>query len=159
SAVGLFAAAVGGIRIDDVLAGAAWMDTRCQEADLLKNPAHLLATLLHLADSRQQRRIVVMMPYSDRLRGFPAWVAPLWAESLGKAETVEGTTVHTGPTPLVAVGATDQHALLQLFAAGPDDKVIVMLRVEDHGRELPVPTAYADLDAISYLGGAGLGQL
>src|SRR5262249_26073729 len=49
SAVGLFPAAVAGIRIDEVLAGAAWMDARCQDSNLLKNPAHLLGTLLYLA--------------------------------------------------------------------------------------------------------------
>jgi glucose-6-phosphate isomerase len=159
SAVGLFPAAVAGIRIDDVLAGAAWMDTRCQEVDVLKNPAHLLGTLLYLADTHHQQHIVVMMPYSDRLRGFAAWFAQLWAESLGKAKTLEGTPARVGQTPLTAVGASDQHSLLQLFAEGPADKVVLMLAVDDHGRELPVPAAYADLDGIGYLGGTGLGRL
>ncbi len=159
SAAGLFPAAVAGRRIEDLLAGAAWMDTRCQAPTLWENPAHLLGTLLYLADTRQQRRIVVMMPYSDRLSGLSAWFAQLWAESLGKAETVDGSPAHVGQTPVRAVGATDQHALLQLFADGPDDKVVMMVRVEDHGRELPIPAAYADLDAFAYLGGVGLGQL
>ena len=159
TAVGLFPAAVAGLRIDDLLAGAAWMDARCRDAKLRQNPAHLLSTLLYLADTRHRQNIVVMMPYSDRLRDFGAWFAQLWAESLGKAETVDGAPAHVGQTPLAAVGATDQHSLLQLFAEGPVDKVVVMLRVEDHGRELPIPAAYADLDSLGYLGGAGLGQL
>ena len=159
TAVGLFPAAVAGLRIDDLLAGAAWMDTRCHDAKLRQNPAHLLGTLLYLADTRHRQNIVVMMPYSDRLRDFAAWFAQLWAESLGKAETVDGAPAHVGQTPLTAIGATDQHSLLQLFAEGPVDKVVVMLRVEDHGRELPIPAAYADLDSLGYLGGAGLGQL
>ena len=159
SAVGLFPAAVAGVRLDDLLAGAAWMDTRCQEPDLWKNPGHLLGTLLHLADARHRRNITVMMPYSDRLRGFAAWFAHLWAESLGKAETLEGTPAHVGQTPVSVVGASDQHSSWQLLIEGPADKVVLMLRVEDHGRELPVPAAYADLDGIGYLGGVGLGQL
>ena len=159
SAAGLFPAAVAGVRVDDLLAGAAWMDTRCQEADLWRNPGQLLGTLLYLADHQHRQNVVVMMPYSDRLRCFAAWFAQLWAESLGKAETLERTPTHVGQTPLTAVGVTDQHSLLQLFAEGPIDKVMVMMRVEDHGRELPVPVAYADLDGIGYLGGAGLGQL
>jgi len=158
SAVGLFPAAVAGIRVDDLLAGAAWMDSRCQDAKLWQNPAHLLAALLHLADTHHQN-IVVLMPYADRLRGLAAWWAQLWAESLGKAETIEGAPAHVGQTPLPAVGATDQHALLQLFVEGPVDKVVIMLRVEDHGREIPIPAAYADLDSLGYLGGRGLGQL
>jgi glucose-6-phosphate isomerase len=159
AAVGLFPAAFAGLRIDDLLAGAAWMDSRCQESRLWQNPAHLLSTLLYLADTQRRQNIVVMMPYSNRLRDFGAWFAQLWAEGLGKAETVDGAPAHIGQTPLAAVGATDQHSLLQLFAEGPVDKVVIMLRVEDHGREIPIPEAYADLDSLGYLGGAGLGQL
>ena len=159
TAVGLFPAAVAGLKIDDLLAGAAWMDERCKNAPLWSNPAHLLATLLYLADTRHRRNIVVMMPYSDRLTGLAAWFAQLWAESLGKARTLDGTTAHTGQTPVAAVGATDQHSQLQLYAEGPADKVIVLVRVEDHGRELPIPAAYTDLDSIGYLGGTGLGHL
>src|SRR5262249_45130314 len=65
SSVGLFPAAFAGVRVDDLLAGAAWMDTRCQEADLWKNPGHVLGTLLYLADTRHKQHIVVLMPYSD----------------------------------------------------------------------------------------------
>jgi len=159
SAVGLFPAAVGGIRVDDLLAGAAWMDSRCQDVKLWQHPAHLLAALLHLAATHHQQNIVVLMPYVDRLHGLAAWFAQLWAESLGKAETIDGAPAHVGQTPLAAVGATDQHALLQLLVEGPVDKVVIMLRAEDHGREIPIPAAYADLDSLGYLGGSGLGQL
>jgi glucose-6-phosphate isomerase len=159
TSVGLFPAAVAGLKIDDLLAGAAWMDTRCQEADLWKNPGHLLGTLLHLADTRHHQNVVVMMPYSDRLWRFAAWFVQLWAESLGKAETLEGYPANVGQTPVGAVGATDQHSLLQLLAEGPIDKVVIMLRVDDHGRELPIASAYADLASIGYLGGSGLGAL
>jgi glucose-6-phosphate isomerase len=159
TAVGLFPAAVAGLRVDDLLAGAAWMDDRCRETDPWRNPAHLLATLLYLADTRRKQNVAVMMPYSDRLHWFAAWFAQLWAESLGKAQTVDGTLAHVGQTPLGAVGATDQHSLLQLFAEGPADKVIIMVRVEDHGREVPVAAAYSDIESIGYLGGIGLGHL
>jgi glucose-6-phosphate isomerase len=159
TALGLFPAVVAGVRVDDLLAGAAWMDGRCQEVALWRNPGHLLGTLLHLSDRRHQQHIVVVTPYSERLRCFAAWAVQLWAESLGKAETLEGEPAHVGQTPVAVPGATDQNSLLQLLAEGPADKVVIMVRVEDHGRELPVPAAYADLDAIGYLGGTGLGQL
>ncbi|MBI3783423.1 MAG: glucose-6-phosphate isomerase [Deltaproteobacteria bacterium] len=159
SSVGLLPAAVAGIKIDEMLAGAAWIDVRCQEADIWKNPGHLLGALLYLADTRHQQNILVMMPYSDRLTGFAAWFAQLWAESLAKAETLDGYPAFVGQTPLVAVGAKGQHSLLQLLMEGPVDKVVGMLRVEDHGRELPIASAYADLDSLGYLGGTGLGAL
>jgi glucose-6-phosphate isomerase len=159
TAVGLLPAAVAGMNVDDLLAGAAWMDKRCDELDLWRNPGHLVGTLLYLADTRHKQSVVVMMPYSDRLHRFSAWFSQLWAESLGKAETLEGTAVNVGQTPVSAVGATDQHSLLQLLAEGPVDKVVIMARVEDHGRELPIASAYADLDSLAYLGGTGLGTL
>jgi len=157
--VGLLPAAFAGVRVDDLLAGAAWMDTRCQQSDLWRNPAYLLATLLYVADAHHRRKVVALMPYSDRLRCFGAWFAQLWAESLATTDALDGKAAPGGQTPLSAVGATDQHSLLQLFTGGPADKVVVMVRVEDHGREVTIPAAYADLDSIGYLGGVGLGQL
>lgn len=156
---GLFPAAVGGARIDDVVAGAAWMDTRCEPTEVWRNPVCLLAALLFLLATRHGRNVCVLMPYCERLRGFGAWFVQLWAESLGKAKTLDGAKVHVGQTPLVAVGATDEHSVLQLFVEGPRDKVVLMIRVDDHGREVSAPAAYADLEGIGYLGGVGLGQL
>lgn len=157
--VGLLPAAVAGVRVEDLLAGAAWMDGRTRSADVWENPAHLLGALLYLAETRKRKNIVVMMPYSDRLSLLAAWFAQLWAESLGKACDLDGQAVQTGQTPQSAVGATDQHSQVQLYLEGPHDKVVIMLRVEDHGREIEIPAAYADLDGVGYLGGLGLGAL
>lgn len=159
SCVGLFPAAVAGLKIDELLAGAAWMDERCREPELWRNPGFLLGSILHLADTRHGQRNVVLMPYSDRLQSFTSWFCQLWAETLGKSETLAGETVRVGQTPVAARGSTDQHSLLQLLVAGPPDKVVLMLRIEDHAREIPISSAYSDLDEIGYLGGAALGQL
>jgi glucose-6-phosphate isomerase len=159
SPVGLFPAAVGGVDVAELLAGAAWMDTRAQSATLWENPAHLLGALLYLAETRKGKNIVVCMPYSDRLQQLSAWFAQLWAESLGKARDLAGNPVRTGQTPVTALGSTDQHSQLQLYLEGPHDKVVMMLRVEDHGREIEIPAAYADLQGVGYLGGTGLGAL
>jgi glucose-6-phosphate isomerase len=159
TAAGLFPAAFAGVRIEDVLAGAAWMETRLHAEALWENPAHLLAALLYLAQTKRRKHVVVLMPYSDRLRAFAHWFAQLWAESLAKSADVEGNPTHSGQTPLPAVGATDQHSQLQLFLDGPPDKVVIFLRVEDHGREIAIPTAYNDLEGVGYLSGKGLGAL
>lgn len=159
SPVGLFPAAVAGVRVEDLLAGAAWMDTCAASPAVWENPAHLLGALLYLAETRRRKNIVTMMPYSDRLPLFAAWFAQLWAESLGKARDLDGQPVHTGQTPQAALGATDQHSQVQLYLEGPQDKVVILLRVEDHGREIEIPAAYADLEGVGYLGGLGLGAL
>ena len=104
SPVGLLPAAVAGIDTTAILAGAARADDRCRTPVLKENPAGLMAALLHAAHDEFGKSIHVMMPYSSRLRAFSAWFQQLWAETLGKARDLEGNLVHTGPTPLPAVG-------------------------------------------------------
>ena len=136
SAVGLFPAAAAGIDAAAVLRGAARMEERCRTGELTRNPAGVVATLLHRADVESARRVHVFMPYCDALRSFAAWVQQLWGESLGKASGLDGRPVEVGPTPLPATGATDQHSLLQLFMEGPADKVVCFLTVD--GADDPV---------------------
>lgn len=153
--VGLFPAAVVGIDIDELLAGAAWMDERCREADLWRNPASLFAALQFLSE----KSIVVMMPYADNLAGVSEWFCQLWAESLGKEKDRRGKIVQVGQTPVRALGTTDQHSQVQLYAEGPNDKVVVFLRVDDPGREVAIPNPYPDIEGCHYLAGADLGEL
>src|SRR4029077_6412458 len=68
-----------------------------------------------LADSKP---LSVMMAYADRLERFTRWYVQLWAESLGK----DGK----GTTPLAELGPVDQHSQLQLYIAGPRDKLITI---------------------------------
>ena len=159
TAAGLFPAAVAGVRIEDLMAGAAWLDGRLRGENLWDNPAHLLGALLYLAETKRRKNVVVLMPYSDRLRAFARWFGQLWAESLAKSSDLEGNPSHSGQTPQPAVGATDQHSQLQLYLDGPPDKVVMFIRVEDHGREIEIPTAYGDLEGVGYLGGKSLGAL
>ncbi|MDH5589934.1 MAG: glucose-6-phosphate isomerase [Gemmatimonadota bacterium] len=159
SSVGLLPAAICGMDVDALLLGAAEMEARCRSAVLEENPAGLLATLLHAAHTEQGRAIHVFMPYADRLRATALWFQQLWAESLGKARNLAGETCHTGPTPLAASGATDQHSLLQLLMEGPHDKVVLFAAVEDHGVSVAVPRLHADLPALAYLGGHTLEEL
>ncbi|HEU5041061.1 MAG TPA: hypothetical protein VFT84_09590, partial [Gemmatimonadales bacterium] len=129
SPVGLLPAALVGIDIEGLLAGARRAIDRASADELLRNPAALYAALHWAADSDLGARIHVLMPYSDRLREFAEWYRQLWAESLGKRVNRDGRTVHVGPTPVGAVGATDQHSQVQLFMEGPFDKVITFATV------------------------------
>jgi glucose-6-phosphate isomerase len=101
----------------------------------------------------------VLMPYADRLRSLALWFQQLWAESLGKARRLDGTVRPAGPTPLAAVGATDQHSLLQLLMEGPHDKVVLFVAVEDPGVDVPIPGRHPGIPALSYLGGHTLAGL
>ncbi len=93
----------------------------------------------------------MMMAYADALERTAAWFVQLWAESLGK----DGK----GSTPHGAVGTTDQHSQVQLYMEGPQDKVIEILEVGEHPRDLEIPRAYEDLDGVGYLGGHTMAEL
>ena len=154
--VGTLPAALIGIDVKSLLSGAAEMAKRCETADLATNPAGVFAMLQWLADARLAKKIVVFMPYSDPLRDFAAWFVQLWAESLGKLRP-DGTSV--GSTPLAALGATDQHAQVQLFMEGPADKTVTFVAVDERGTDVTIPGAFGDVKELGYLGGHSLGEL
>ncbi len=157
--VGLLPAAFLGIDVAKVLGGAAAMVGEVTRGDVLENPATLLAAGAVLALKDLSRTSLVMMPYSDALRVTTAWFVQLWAESLGKRLDRFGKEVFAGQTPIAALGATDQHAQLQLFLEGPRDKVVALVSVERARRPLPIPDELADDPEVSYLTGRDLSEL
>ncbi len=159
SSVGLLPAAVTGMDVDGLLEGAAAMEQRCTATELAENPAGLLAVLLHHADRDLGHPIHVLMAYAEGLRSFRLWFQQLWAESLGKARNRAGEEVEVGPTPVGAVGAVDQHSLVQLFMEGPRDKVVAFLGVRDMGDPISVPRLHDDRPGLGYLGGQTLKTL
>jgi glucose-6-phosphate isomerase len=154
--VGTLPAALIGIDVRSLLSGAGAMAKRCESPELASNPAGVYAMLQWLADTTLAKKIVVFMPYSDPLRDFAAWFVPLWAESLGK-QRPDGT--HVGSTPLAALGATDQHAQVQLFMEGPADKTVTFVAVDNRGTNVTIPNAFPDVKELGYLGGHSLGEL
>jgi glucose-6-phosphate isomerase len=108
---------------------------------------------------RAGRNVLVMMPYATDLFGLAQWFAQLWAESLGKAQHVDGTPAHVGQVPVAAIGATDQHSQMQLYMEGPQDKLLCFVTLEDFGREIVIPKMFGEIDALSYLGGQSLNTL
>ena len=149
-----------------MLAGARRAIERAEPTDLLQNPAALYAALHWAADTELGARIHVLMPYTDRLREFAEWYRQLWAESLGKRVDRERREVHTGPTPVAAIGATDQHSQVQLFMEGPFDKVITFAVIDDLGEDITIPPPPTDVPGalplpadLGYLTGHTLGEL
>jgi glucose-6-phosphate isomerase len=159
SPVGLLPAALVGIDIEALLAGARRALERARSDDLRQNPAALYAALHWAADTDLGARIHVLMPYSDRLREFAEWYRQLWAESLGKRVDREGRAVHVGPTPVGAVGATDQHSQVQLFMEGPFDKVITFATVDRLDEDVTIPERPDLPPDLAYLPGHTLGEL
>ncbi|WP_459168717.1 glucose-6-phosphate isomerase [Natronospora cellulosivora (SeqCode)] len=158
TAVGLVSAAFTGIDIEALLAGAAYMDKITQKEEVWENPAYLNAVLQYIA-YENGKPLSVMMPYSHSLKDLADWYRQLWAESLGKELDREGNIVNLGPTPIKALGATDQHSQMQLYMEGPYDKFITFLEVENYGAEMEMPKLYDDIEGVAYLGGHSLGEL
>jgi len=88
-------------------------------------PAALGAALNVALAETKGKSISVLMAYADRLERFTHWYVQLWAESLGKNGK--------GTTPLAALGPVDQHSQVQLFIAGPRDKLFNVLTVAGGG--------------------------
>jgi glucose-6-phosphate isomerase len=150
SPVGLVSSAFVGIDIEELLAGAEYMAELCDTDDLWSNPAYLNSVLQYLAD-QDGKPMSVMMPYAHVLQDVADWYRQLWAESLGKEVDKEGNVVNVGPTPIKALGATDQHSQAQLYMEGPYDKVVTFLEVENFQADLEIGTAYEDVEGLSYL--------
>jgi glucose-6-phosphate isomerase len=68
---------------------------------------------------------------------------------------MDGKTVNAGPTPIKALGVTDQHSQAQLYMEGPYDKIISFLSVGDFGRKTVIPA----VDKGHYLSGRTLNEL
>lgn len=157
SAVGLLPAALAGVDIHALLAGARAMRERSANDDVRKNPAYLLAALSVLSDTNHGKSMLVTMPYADSLFGISDWFRQLWAESLGKKLSTDGKEVFAGQTPIKALGAIDQHSQVQLYTEGPNDKLIQLVAVGEYRDQINIPEPpHADLE---YLKGGELGQL
>ncbi len=139
--VGLLAAAVCGIDIKELLSGAAYMDEISKTGDIWQNAPYLAGAMMVLMMERG-KNISVMMPYADSLKYMSDWYAQLWAESLGKRYDFNGKEVFVGQTPVKALGVTDQHSQVQLYAEGPFDKVTTFLNVGDYRTEVGIPDGF-----------------
>lgn len=150
--VGLLPAAFCGIDIKLMLEGAAYMDELCKKDNIFENPAFMYS-LLHYIGMNKGRNISVVMPYADSLKYISDWYAQLWAESLGKKYDNEGNVVNVGQTPVKALGVTDQHSQVQLYAEGPLDKIVVFMGVEKYKETITIPKIYGDIKSLGFLGG------
>ncbi len=99
------------------------------------------------------------MPYSYALKDLSDWYRQLWAESLGKVKDLTGNEVHIGPTPVKALGTTDQHSQVQLYREGPNDKLFTFLQVCNFDKDLKIGEAPDCADELDFLAGKNLSTL
>ncbi len=107
------------------------------------------ATTMGLLEERGVS-LSALTSYDDRLQRFGLWFRQLWGESLGK----DGT----GLTPLAGVGPVDQHSQLQLYLAGPNDKLHTLITRDVKG-EGAVPASELASGPLSAYSGTTIGDL
>lgn len=156
--VGLFPAAVNGIDIKSLVNGAKYMDEQCQSANVKKNPALMAGTLQYMA-MQKGKNISVMMPYADGLKYIADWYCQLWGESLGKNKNLDGSACNKGQTPVKALGVTDQHSQVQLYAEGPLDKVITFIGVDEYRSEVKIADGCEEFPNVNFLCGHTMNEL
>ena len=150
--VGLLPAAMLGLDVGAIREGAGLaLAPVLSKKPAAQVPAALGAALsIALAESKG-KSISVLMAYCDRLQRLTHWYVQLWAESLGK----EGK----GTTPLAALGPVDQHSQLQLFIAGPRDKLFTIVTVGATGQGPRIDGELAKLAGEPGFSGKTIGDL
>jgi glucose-6-phosphate isomerase len=128
-AVGLLPAALQGIKIDQMLAGAAAMDKVTRKASLRDNPAALLAAMWFWATDGRGAKDMVVLPYKDRLLLFSRYLQQLVMESLGKELDLQGKVVNQGIAVYGNKGSTDQHAYVQQLREGVNNFFATFIEV------------------------------
>jgi glucose-6-phosphate isomerase len=148
---GLLPAAVAGLDIAKIRAGAAAAMAPVLAVRPAQEVPPALGAALAVLLAQRGKNISVMMPYCDRLERFARWYVQLWAESLGKDG--KGTTPHT------ALGPVDQHSQLQLFIAGPRDKLFTVVTTSVAGCGPRMDAELARLAGEPDFGGKTMGDL
>jgi glucose-6-phosphate isomerase len=150
--VGLLAAAVAGLDIAAVRTGAgAALAPVLAGKPPAEVPACVGAALSVALAETCGKTISVLMAYADRLERMTRWYVQLWAESLGK----DGK----GTTPIGALGPVDQHSQLQLYIAGPRDKLFTVVTLDTAERGPRMDEKLAALAGEPDFGGRTMGDL
>jgi len=156
SAVGLLPAALQGLDITGMLAGAKAIDEITRSINTKANPAALLALAWFAAGNGKGLKNMVVLPYKDRLELFSKYLQQLVMESLGKALDLDKKLVNQGITVLGNKGATDQHSYIQQLRDGLNDFFATFIEVL-HDQEGPALEVEPDTTSGDFLHGFFLG--
>ena len=138
STVGLLPAALQGIDIRALLAGAKEMDEATRIPEMKNNPAVLLAFCWYYAGNGKGEKDMVMLPYKDSLLLLSRYLQQLIMESLGKEKDLDGNIVHQGIAVYGNKGSTDQHAYVQQLREGVPNFFATFIEVLEDTSETAV---------------------
>ncbi len=138
AAVGLLPAALQGIPIDGLLAGAKAMDALTRRNVTAENPAAILALMWYFCTDGRGSKDMVILPYKDRLELLSRYLQQLIMESLGKELDLDGKVVNQGISVYGNKGSTDQHAYIQQLREGIANFFAIFIEVLSDGEGKPV---------------------
>jgi glucose-6-phosphate isomerase len=164
SAIGLATMlAIGPERFSELLAGFHAIDEHFREAPLDRNLAALMGLLAVWYGDFFGAQTIGVMPYSQYLKRFPAYLQQLTMESNGKSVTLDGRRVdyETGAVYWGEPGTNGQHSFYQLIHQGtkliPVDligfaKPLAPLPVESGGdhQDLLMSNVFAQAQALAF---------
>ncbi len=130
SPVGLFPLGMLGINLERLLRGAREMKKICLNEKIMKNPA-VMSAVIEYANYHKGKSISNLFLFSSDLESIGKWNRQLFGESLGKKKK--------GITPIISIGTTDLHSMLQLYLGGPNDKFTTFVFVEKENTKLIMP--------------------
>jgi glucose-6-phosphate isomerase len=114
--VGLVVAGICGFDLEQLRLGA--------QQSLREKDAVTQAAQHYLLSFARKEDITLFWFYHSRYRWLGAWIQQLWAESLGKMHNLAGQPAPHFSTPMSAIGACDQHSILQQVAHGVKNKFV-----------------------------------
>jgi len=129
-------------------------------AEAALNNSELISQVMAqvLASFERQEWVSLFWNYSSWMKNFGSWTQQLWAESLAKKTDIKNQPALRASTPLTAIGACDQHSILQQVMEGARDKFVIFTRVQSaENSELKLQRSL--FAGNEYLQGRGLGDL
>jgi glucose-6-phosphate isomerase len=159
SAVGLsLAIAIGDAGFREFLAGFRIIDEHFRQAPPERNMPLLMGLIGVWNADFLGADTHAVLPYSERLARFPAYLQQLDMESNGKSTDLEGRPVATGTGPIVwgEPGTNGQHAFYQLIHQGtrlvPSDLIGVCAPAEEVGdhHDLLMANLLAQAEALAF---------
>jgi len=146
TAVGLLPAAVLGLDVRRLLAGAADMTDRFRNEPPGQNPVLDYVATGHLCEHERGLTTRVLSTWGGRLEAVGLWYDQLLSESLGKHEQ--------GATPITVVNTRDLHSRGQQHQEGRRDKLITNVVVDTpSSTPLALPSSSFDQDNLNRLAG------
>lgn len=121
--VGLFPLLLAGYPVTSLLDGAK------EAGDLIGTPLDPTVKLVEdiLSSLHDHIAILDFFVFNIELEDLGKWGRQLYAESLGKELDKTGKIVNTGITPTVTIGSTDLHSMVQLYFAGPKNRMTLFV--------------------------------